>query len=39
MPEIEKHTAVLREVANFLRSLTDEQVGQLERGEARIVLV
>jgi len=38
MPEIEKHTAVLREVANFLRSLTDEQVGQLERGEARIVL-
>lgn len=38
MPEIESQVGVLREVANFLRTLTAEQVDQLNSGEARIVL-
>jgi hypothetical protein len=39
MSEIEKSAAVLRGVANLLRTMIDEQVDQLTTGEARLVLV
>lgn len=38
MSEVEKSAAILREVANFLRALTHEQVDELARGDARIIL-
>lgn len=38
MNDVESSIAVLREISNFLRRLSDEEVRQLAAGEARIVL-